>query len=131
MAKNKHLEHLEDDIFNSGTAGVTNSINFLKSLRDMLTEGDGGTPMKVLLSGMEHLLLYVAEIHSHRGSLLVLRVSLTKLTLRLYTVKQMPTDSILIRLWGVSLKSVYKDYPLYLYKVCYKVTCYIRRHLLP
>ena len=47
MAKNTHLEHLEDDIFNSGTAGVTNSINFLKSLRDMLTEGEGGTPMKV------------------------------------------------------------------------------------
>jgi len=47
MAKNTHLEHLEDDIFNSGTAGVTNSINFLKSLRDMLTEGDGGTDMKV------------------------------------------------------------------------------------
>ena len=47
MAKNTHLEHLEDDIFNSGTAGVTNSINFLKSLRDMLTEGDGGSAMKV------------------------------------------------------------------------------------
>ena len=47
MAKNTHLEHLEDDIFNSGTAGVTNSINFLKSLRDMLTEGDGTTAMKV------------------------------------------------------------------------------------
>ena len=47
MAKNTHLEHLEDDIFNSGTAGVTNSINFLKSLRDMLTEGDGQTSMKV------------------------------------------------------------------------------------
>ena len=47
MAKNTHLEHLEDDIFNSGTAGVTNSINFLKSLRDMLTEGDGQSQMKV------------------------------------------------------------------------------------
>ena len=47
MAKNTHLEHLDDDIFNSGPAGVTNSINFLKSLRDMLTEGDGQTAMKV------------------------------------------------------------------------------------
>ena len=47
MAKNTHLEHLEDDIFNSGPAGVTNSINFLKSLRDMLTEGEGGSAMKV------------------------------------------------------------------------------------
>jgi len=47
MAKNTHLEHLEDDIFNSGPSGVTNSINFLKSLRDMLTEGDGQSAMKV------------------------------------------------------------------------------------
>jgi hypothetical protein len=47
MAKNTHLEHLEDDIFNSGTEGVTNSINFLKSLKDMLTEGDGSSAMKV------------------------------------------------------------------------------------
>ncbi len=47
MAKNTHLEHLEDDIFNSGTAGVTNSINFLKSLRDMLSTGSGGSKVKV------------------------------------------------------------------------------------
>ena len=47
MAKNTHLEHLEDDIFNSGPAGVTNSINFLKSLREMLTTGSGGAQMKV------------------------------------------------------------------------------------
>ena len=47
MAKNTHLEHLEDDIFNSGPAGVTNSINFLKSLRDMLTTGSGGSKVKV------------------------------------------------------------------------------------
>ena len=47
MAKNTHLEHLEDDIFNSGPAGVTNSINYLKSLREMLTTGSGGAQMKV------------------------------------------------------------------------------------
>jgi hypothetical protein len=47
MAKNTHLEHLEDDIINNGSAGATNSIRFLKSLRDMLTTGKGGTNVKV------------------------------------------------------------------------------------
>ncbi len=47
MAKNTHLEHLEDDIFNQGYAGATNALNFLESLRDMLTTGKGGGNMKV------------------------------------------------------------------------------------
>ena len=47
MAKNTHLEHLEDDIFNQGSAGATNAINFLKALRDMLTEGSGGSKVKI------------------------------------------------------------------------------------
>ena len=34
--RNVHLEHLEDDIINRGSAGGTNAINFLKSVRDML-----------------------------------------------------------------------------------------------
>ena len=47
MAKNTHLEHLEDDIFNQGSAGVTNAVRFLESLRDMLTTGKGGNNTKV------------------------------------------------------------------------------------
>ena len=47
MSKNTHLEHLEDDIFNQGYAGATNAINFLESLRDMLTTGHGGSSTKV------------------------------------------------------------------------------------
>lgn len=47
MAKNTHLEHLEDDIFNNGYAGAQNAINFLISLRDMLTTGNGGSNTKV------------------------------------------------------------------------------------
>ena len=47
MAKNTHLEHLEDDIFNQGYAGATNALNFLKSLRDMLSSGKGGSNTKV------------------------------------------------------------------------------------
>ena len=37
MAKNTHLEHLEDDILNQGKQGGFNSIAFLKELGDMLT----------------------------------------------------------------------------------------------
>ncbi|UNH61258.1 hypothetical protein SSZBM1_141 [Synechococcus phage S-SZBM1] len=47
MAKNTHLEHLEDDIFNNGYAGAQNALNFLGSLRDMLTTGSGGGNTKV------------------------------------------------------------------------------------
>ena len=47
MAKNTHLEHLEDDIFNQGSAGAKNAVNFLESLRDMLTAGSGGGNTKV------------------------------------------------------------------------------------
>ena len=35
-SKNTHLEHLEDNILNAGVEGARQSINFLRSLRDML-----------------------------------------------------------------------------------------------
>lgn len=38
MAKNTHLEHLEDDILNDGTKGGKNAITFLRELGDMLSE---------------------------------------------------------------------------------------------
>jgi hypothetical protein len=34
--KNVHLEHIEDEILNGGVSGARDSINFLRSLRDML-----------------------------------------------------------------------------------------------
>ena len=40
MAKNTHLEHLEDDILNLGSEGGKSAIAFLKSLGKMLTQGD-------------------------------------------------------------------------------------------
>jgi len=36
-AKNTHLEHLEDEIINNGYQGGLNAVEFLKSLRNMLT----------------------------------------------------------------------------------------------
>ena len=40
--KNTHLEHLEDDIINRGSAGGENAINFLKSVRNMLAGSSSG-----------------------------------------------------------------------------------------
>lgn len=35
-SKNTHMEHLEDNILNAGVEGARQSINYLRSLRDML-----------------------------------------------------------------------------------------------
>ena len=47
MAKNTHLEHLEDDILNLGSEGGRSAIAFLKSLGSMLSQGDKNKSMKV------------------------------------------------------------------------------------
>ncbi len=44
--KNLHLEHIEDEIFNLGFRGARESINFLRSLRDMLS-GNSSNSVKV------------------------------------------------------------------------------------
>ena len=44
--KNLHLEHLEDELFNRGEAGVNEAIAFLKSLSDML-KGNAKSPVNV------------------------------------------------------------------------------------
>lgn len=46
-SKNTHMEHLEDNILNAGVAGTRDSINFLRSLRDML---QGSAKSKVNVS---------------------------------------------------------------------------------
>ena len=44
--KNVHLEHLEDNILNGGVNGARESINFLRSLRDMLA-GHAGSKVNI------------------------------------------------------------------------------------
>ena len=44
--KNTHMEHLEDNILNAGVDGARQSINYLRSLRDMLA-GDIKAPVNV------------------------------------------------------------------------------------
>ena len=45
-AKNLHLEHLEDNVLNAGVSGARESIDFLRSLRNMLA-GHTGSKMNV------------------------------------------------------------------------------------
>ena len=50
--KNLHLEHIEDGSFNDGIAGTRESINFLRSLRDMLFGvDDSGIDITVKFDG--------------------------------------------------------------------------------
>ncbi len=49
--KNTHLEHLEDDIINRGAEGGENAINFLKSVRDMLSGSGKSANMTVKWDG--------------------------------------------------------------------------------
>ena len=35
-SKNLHMEHLEDAVFNEGTKGINDAVNFLKSVTNML-----------------------------------------------------------------------------------------------
>ena len=47
MAKNTHLEHIEDDIVNSGKAGGFNAVNFLESLGKMLSQPSSMSPITI------------------------------------------------------------------------------------
>ena len=49
--KNKHLEHLEDNILNGGSQGGREAIAFLKSLGDMLEIGASDTRVTVKWDG--------------------------------------------------------------------------------
>jgi len=49
--RNTHLEHLEDEIINNGTSGAKTSIEFLKSIKQMLQGGKGGSNVSVKWDG--------------------------------------------------------------------------------
>jgi hypothetical protein len=49
--RNTHLEHLEDEIINNGTSGAKTAINFLKSIKQMLQGGKGGSTISVKWDG--------------------------------------------------------------------------------
>jgi len=49
--KNTHLEHLEDEIINNGSRGAKTAIEFLKSIKEMLQGGSGGSTVSVKWDG--------------------------------------------------------------------------------
>ena len=49
--RNTHLEHLEDEIINNGTAGAKTALEFLKSIKVMLQGGEGGSQISVKWDG--------------------------------------------------------------------------------
>jgi len=49
--RNTHLEHLEDEIINNGMSGAKTSIEFLKSIKQMLQGGKGGSTVSVKWDG--------------------------------------------------------------------------------
>jgi len=49
--RNTHLEHLEDEIINNGTKGAKTAIAFLKSIKQMLQGGEGGSQISVKWDG--------------------------------------------------------------------------------
>ena len=49
--KNTHLEHLEDEIINNGSKGAITAIEFLKSIKQMLQGGSGGSTVSVKWDG--------------------------------------------------------------------------------
>ena len=49
--KNTHLLHLEDEIINNGSKGAKTAIEFLKSIKEMLQGGSGGSTVSVKWDG--------------------------------------------------------------------------------
>ena len=49
--RNTHLEHLEDEIINNGSKGAKTAIEFLKSIKEMLQGGSGGSTVSVKWDG--------------------------------------------------------------------------------
>ena len=50
-AKNTHMEHLEDEIINNGVKGAVTAIEFLNSIKDMLSGGKSKTSITVKWDG--------------------------------------------------------------------------------
>ena len=80
--KNLHLEHLEDEIINNGVAGGRAAINFLQSLRDMLSGSSrSSTNMTVKWDGAPAIF---AGIDPEDGKFFVAKKSVFNVSPKLY-----------------------------------------------
>jgi len=65
---NTHMEHLEDEIINNGVKGATTAIQFLNSLKDMLSGGKSKTNITVKWDGAPAIF---AGTHPENGKFFV------------------------------------------------------------
>ena len=91
--KNLHLEHLEDEILNYGVSGGRAAINFLQSLRDMLSGSSrSSTNMTVKWDGAPAIF---AGIDPEDGKFFVAKKSVFNATPKLYkTAKEIDDDGL-------------------------------------
>ena len=89
--KNLHLEHLEDEILNYGVSGGRAAINFLQSLRDMLSGSSrSSTNMTVKWDGAPAIF---AGIDPEDGKFFVAKKSVFNVSPKLYkTSKEIDDD---------------------------------------
>ena len=102
--KNTHMEHLEDEIINNGVSGATTVIQFLSSLKDMLSGGKSKTNITVKWDGAPAIF---AGINPENGKFFVATKSLFNKTPKInYTVADIdanhgsggPSDKIKVAL---------------------------------
>ena len=83
MAKNLHLEHLEDEIINNGINGGRNAINFLRELRNML-KGHGSKRVNMTVKWDGAPAIWCGK-HPEDGRFFVAKKSLFNKTPLFYT----------------------------------------------
>ena len=102
--KNTHMEHLEDEIINNGVKGATTAIQFLNSLKDMLSGGKSKTNVTVKWDGAPAIF---AGINPENGKFFVATKSLFNKVPKInYTVADIdanhgsdgPTDKLKVAL---------------------------------
>ena len=90
--KNLHLEHLEDEIINNGVAGGRAAINFLRSLRDMLSGSTRSSiNMTVKWDGAPAIF---AGIDPSDGKFFVAKKSVFNVNPKLYKTEQEIDDDL-------------------------------------
>ena len=115
--KNTHMEHLEDEIINNGVNGATTIIQFLNSLKDMLSGGKSKTNITVKWDGAPAIF---AGINPENGQFFVATKSLFNKTPKInYTVADIdanhgsggPSDTLKVALKylpDLDMKGIYQ-----------------------
>jgi len=90
--KNLHLEHLEDEIINNGIDGGRASINFLRSLRDML-KGNVSKSVNMTVKWDGAPALFVGK-HPETNQFIIAKKSLFNKEPKFYTTEQEIKDDL-------------------------------------